>query len=159
MDPVTCLAAATTAFTTVKRLVEAGREMQDVTSQIGTWFKAASDLKASIEEAENPRALKKMLQSTESIEQQAINIQLAKEKHREMETQLREMWMYRFGLASYREMIQTRRQIEAQRDAAVHKKRRTAQFWIDAAIIGLSVLTAVGVLLLFLWLINTKGRF
>jgi len=159
MDPITCLAAATTAFTTVKKLVEAGREVQDVTSQIGTWFKAASDLKASIEEAENPRALKKMLQSSESVEQQAINIQLAKEKHREMETQLREMWLYRFGMASYREMIATRKKIAAQRDRQIYAKKRRTQQWVDGIIISCAVLTAVGALLLFIWLINSKGDF
>jgi len=159
MDPVTCLAAATTAFKTVKKLVEAGREVQDVSSQLGQWFSAASDLKASIEDAEKPHALKKMLQNNDSIEQQAINIQLAKEKHREMETQLREMWMYRFGLASYREMIATRKSIAAQRDRQIYAKKRRARQWIDGIIITCSVLTAVGALLLFIWLMNTKGRF
>lgn len=159
MDPVTCLAAATTAFTTVKRLVEAGREVQDVTSQLGQWFKAASDLKASIDAAEKPSAMKKMLTSPESIEQQAINIQLAKEKHREMESQLREMWLYRFGMDSYREMLATRKQIARQRDRAIYSKQRRAKAWRDGIIITGLVLSAIGAIGLLLWLINTKGRF
>ena len=159
MDPLTCLTAATTAFKTVKRLVEAGREVQDVSGQLGQWFKAASDLKASIEDAEKPRALKKMLQNNESVEQQAINIQLAKEKHREMETQLREMWLYRFGMASYREMLATRKSIAEQRNRSLYAKKRRAQQWIDGIIITFAVLTAVGAILLFIWLINSKGQF
>lgn len=159
MDPVTCLAAASAAFSTVKRLVEAGREVQDVTSQLGQWFKAASDLKASIDMAEKPSAMQKMLTSSESIEQQAINIQLAKEKHREMETQLREMWLYRFGMDSYREMIATRKEIARQRDKAIYAKQRQRKAWRDGIIITGVVLSAVGVIILFIWLVNTKGKF
>lgn len=159
MDPVTCLAAASAAFSTVKRLVEAGREVQDVTSQLGHWFKAASDLKASIDMAEKPSAMQKILTSAESIEQQAINIQLAKEKHREMETQLREMWLYRFGMDSYREMIATRKEIARQRDKAIYAKKRRMKAWRDGIIITGVVLSAVGVIILFIWMVNTKGKF
>lgn len=159
MDPVTCLAAASAAFSTVKRLVEAGREVQDVSMQLGHWFKAASDLKASIEYSENPSVMQKMLSSSESIEQQAINIQLAKEKHREMETQLREMWLYRFGMASYREMIATRRKIAEQREKAIYAKRRRKKAWLEGIIITGVVLSAIGAIILFIWMVKTKGNF
>ena len=127
--------------------------------QLGHWFKAASDLKASIEYSEKPSVMQKMLSSSESIEQQAINIQLAKEKHREMETQLRETWLYRFGMASYREMIATRRKIAEQREKAIYAKRRRKKAWLEGIIITGVVLSAIGAIILFIWMVKTKGNF
>ena len=44
MDPITLLAAASTAFNGVKKLIEHGREIEDVLSQLGKWATATSDL-------------------------------------------------------------------------------------------------------------------
>ena len=41
IDPVTAFAAANAAFKGVKMLVGAGREIQDVSKQLGSWYCAA----------------------------------------------------------------------------------------------------------------------
>ena len=43
MDPVSCVALATGAFKALKGAVSAGRDFQDMTSQLSTWGKAFSD--------------------------------------------------------------------------------------------------------------------
>ena len=47
MDPISLFMAATAAFNTVKKLVEAGREVEDVLGQIGTWMGKVSELQAA----------------------------------------------------------------------------------------------------------------
>lgn len=44
MDPISIFMAASAAFNTVKKLVEAGREIEDVLGQIGVWMGKASEL-------------------------------------------------------------------------------------------------------------------
>ena len=46
MDPISLFMAATAAFNTVKKLVEAGREVEDVLGQIGSWMGKVSELNA-----------------------------------------------------------------------------------------------------------------
>ena len=43
IDPITAFGVATTAFKGIKALVHSGREVEDVTSQIGKWFGAVAD--------------------------------------------------------------------------------------------------------------------
>ena len=45
IDPVTAISIATNAFGTIKRMVAAGRDVEDTLSQIGRWYGAVSDLK------------------------------------------------------------------------------------------------------------------
>lgn len=158
MDPITCLAAATSAFSAVQKMISAGKQVEEAAVQLSSWFRAASDLKASIADAESPTALKKMMQSGDSVETQAINIQIAKEKHREMETKLREMWLYRYGINSYREMLTTRRDIQARRDKYVYARKRKIKFIIDFIVIGSAVLSAIGIIGFLIWLIRTRGQ-
>ena len=44
MDPISIFMAASAAFNTVKKLVEAGREIEDVLGQIGVWMGKATEL-------------------------------------------------------------------------------------------------------------------
>ena len=51
LDPVSALALATSAYKALKKGIEMGREIEDLGSQLGTWFKAVSDVKNAEEEA------------------------------------------------------------------------------------------------------------
>jgi len=49
LDPVTAFATASAAYNFIKRAVEAGREIEDIGGQLGTWFGACADLKQAEE--------------------------------------------------------------------------------------------------------------
>ena len=51
IDPITAFAAASAAFKGIKTLVSAGREVEDVTRQIGKWFGAVSDSQVAAAES------------------------------------------------------------------------------------------------------------
>ena len=53
-----------------------------------------------------------------------------------MENELREMITYRYGVETYREMLQMRRQIREQREKTIYKQaeRRKALLWNSLAI-------------------------
>lgn len=147
IDPITAITAATAAFNGVKKLVQAGRDIEDVSGQIGKWFSAVSDFNHARSEAENPSQLKKFM-APQSIEQQALDIVINKKKIQEMEAELATMIKWRYGGTVYEDMIRMRRKLRAQREKEVYAKlRRRKQ--IRDAIIGLSI-ASVGLYLVYL---------
>ena len=89
IDPVTAFAAANAAFKGVKMLVGAGREIQDVSKQLGTWYGAVADITRAESQRKNPTWLDKKTHVTENIEKEAMDIIVRKktliEKEKEFE--------------------------------------------------------------------------
>ena len=54
MDPVTAIAAASTAFSLIKKGFAAGRDVESMYGDIGRWMGACSDVGHSVRKAQNP---------------------------------------------------------------------------------------------------------
>lgn len=157
IDPISALAVATTAFKAVKGLVEAGREIEDVTGQLGKWFSAVADITNAEKDAKQPPFYKKLAKDNKSIEQEALDALVAKKKVMEMERELWQMVSLRYGPDAYREMMQMRKEIAKKRDLEVWRKKRQIQQMIDIFIVSVLALTGVGIIGFLVWLIKTKG--
>ena len=140
IDPVTAFAAANAAFKGVKMLVGAGREIQDVSKQLGAWYGAVADISKAESQRKKPTWLDKQTHGTDNIEQQAMDIVIRKKTLLEKEKEIKFMLDYRFGLGTYDEMLGMRRKIRADREATIYaameSKRQMAN---NAAIGGLSL--------------------
>ena len=73
IDPFTAVAAATTAFNTVKKFVHAGQEFENVMGQMGKWYTSVSDFRKGQQLQKNPPIFKKLLASG-SVEEEALNL-------------------------------------------------------------------------------------
>lgn len=142
LDPVTAVATATAAFNFIKKAVEAGREIEDVGSQLGTWFGACADLKQAEEESRDPPLFKKLLHKG-SVEQEALDNLMRRKKIEQQEKELRELIVYRFGVDVYREMMDERRAIRESRDRLAAKQRRNQK---KAAQNLIAIILVVGIL-------------
>ena len=140
IDPVTAFAAANAAFKGVKMLVGAGREIQDVSKQLGSWYSAVADITRAESQRKNPTWLDKQTQGSDNIEQQAMDIVIRKKTLLEKEKEIKFMLDYRFGLGTYDEMLGMRRKIRKEREdtvyAAMEAKRQVPN---NAAIGALSL--------------------
>jgi len=125
LDPITAFATASAAFNFVKKAVEAGREIEDVGSQLGTWFGACADLKQHEEESRDPPLFKKLLNKG-SVEEEAMQNLMRRKAIEAQEKQLRELIVYRYGVDTYREMMDERRQLREGREriAMIQRRRR-----------------------------------
>ena len=139
IDPVTAFAAANAAFKGVKMLVGAGREIQDVSKQLGSWYSAVADITRAESQRKNPTWLDKKTHGTDNIEQEAMDIVIRKKTLMEREKEIKFMLNMRFGPSTDDDMLQMRRQIRKEREdtvyAAMEAKRQMAN---NAAIGGLS---------------------
>jgi len=140
IDPVTAFAAANAAFKGVKMLVGAGREMQDVSKQLGSWYSAVADITRAESQRKNPTWLDKQKLGSDNIEQPAMDIVVRKKTLLEREKEIKFMLNMRFGPSTYDDMLNMRRQIRKEREetvyAAMEAKRQMAN---NLAIGGLSL--------------------
>ena len=138
MDPVTIITGATVAFNTVKKMIEAGREIEDVAGQLGQWFSAVSDFYHLEEQSKNPPLFKKITHG-KSIEQEALDLMIQKKKIKEQEDQLRELILWSYGQEAYRDMMSYRKAIREERENAVYKQQKARKKIIDSIIILIAV--------------------
>jgi|TARA_R110001583_G_scaffold39268_1_gene126022 hypothetical protein len=146
IDPVTAFAAANAAFKGVKMLVGAGREIQDVSKQLGAWYGAVADISKAESQRKKPTWLDKQTHGTDNIEQQAMDIVIRKKTLLEKEKEIKFMLDYRFGLGTYDEMLGMRRKIRAEREATIYAAMESRRQLANNAAIGGLTLGIVGVL-------------
>ena len=154
IDPVTAISIATNAFGTIKRMVSAGKEVEDTLSQIGRFYGAVSDLSEHRRQADNPPLFKKIVAS-QSVEQEAMQVYAHQKKIQQQEKELRELLMYTYGATGYKELVELRRKIKEQREKTIYaqERKRKAIFWNTIQITGILVL-ATGLYLTISWIIG-----
>jgi hypothetical protein len=141
IDPITAFTLATTAFNTIKKCVEAGREFEDTAQQLGKWYGAVADFRRAEQQNKNPPLFKKLFDSG-SIEEEALAILLHGKKLKEQEYDLKVMLNMRYGPNAWEELLQLRRKIAKQRQETIHKQQEMQQSLIDG------VLTVILILLM-----------
>ncbi len=61
VDPVTAIAAATTAFNAIKKGFQFGRDVESMSGDLGRWMGAVSDIDKADQYAKKPPLFKKRL--------------------------------------------------------------------------------------------------
>uniref|UniRef100_UPI004048BCBA hypothetical protein n=1 Tax=Shewanella sp. TaxID=50422 RepID=UPI004048BCBA len=140
MDPVSLFMAATAAFNTVKKLVEAGREVEDVLGQIGSWMGKVSELNAL--DNKKPSIFKR-IGGGKSIEQEAMEQLQRREAVRKQHLELMSMVKLRYGPSAFDELMQMQRQIKLKRERElIHQAQRRKDVVMYCL---LAVVLAVGI--------------
>ena len=134
IDPFTAVAAATTAFNTVKKFVHAGQEFENCMDQMGKWYSAVSDFRKGQQMQKNPTIFRKLL-AAGSVEEEALNLLIHEKKVMEMEKELRELLNYRFGFGTWDELKEMQRKIRAQRQKEVYAAAERRQAIINGVTI------------------------
>jgi hypothetical protein len=141
IDPMSAIMTATAAFNGIKRVVEAGQNVEQTFQQIGKWYGAVSDFNEAKRQMENPPLFKKLVNSM-SVEEEAINVYIQEKKLKEQEAQLRELLLYAYGPAAYTELTQLRRKIREDREQTVYaqERRRKAFLWNTLGWVSVGIL-------------------
>jgi hypothetical protein len=148
IDPVSALAIATSAFNLLKKGISAGRELEDMAGQLGSWFGAVSDIRNAEEEAKDPPLFKKLIASG-SVEQQALQALFARKKIEQQEKELRELIVWRWGTEEYTAMMRDRVKIKDTRARAAQNQRRKMRNFIINTLTIIAFLGLSGILIAF----------
>ena len=140
MDPISLFMAATAAFNTVKKLVEAGREVEDVLGQIGAWMGKVSELNAL--DNKKPSIFKR-IGSGKSVEQEAMEQLQRREAVRKQHLELMSMVKLRYGPQAFEELMQMQRQIKLKREREIifqtQRRKDVMMYGLLAVVLGLGI--------------------
>ena len=140
MDPISLFMAATAAFNTVKKLVEAGREVEDVLGQIGAWMGKVSELNAL--DNKKPSIFKR-IGSGKSVEQEAMEQLQRREAVRKQHLELMSMVKLRYGPQAFEELLHMQRQIKLKREREIifqaQRRKDVMMYCLLAVVLGLGI--------------------
>ncbi len=126
IDPVTAFGVAVTAFNTVQKLVKAGKEIESVAGQLGKWYSAVQSFNESAAKKEKDLKKGKFL-GKGSIEQEALDIVMHRERLKKMEYELYILIAGVYGQEAYKSMMSERIKIKRQREQAAKIAKRRKQ--------------------------------
>jgi len=156
MDPVTAIAAASTAFGLIKKGFAAGRDIESMYSDIGKWMGACSDVNHSVKMANNPPVFKKLFAGS-SVEQEAMDAFAAKKKAEAMEEELRNWINLTHGPNAWQELLKMQVKIRKQRQETLYKQAELRRNILQVIGIILLGIVFVGSIVGTLWMLVQRG--
>ena len=157
IDPLTLSAAvtgATTAYNAIKKAITVGKEIEDMSSELGRWMSAVSDVDNVHRNANSPSTFDKLFNG--SIEQVAIESFSAKKKLSKQREELRNFLIGNYGLQAWDDLIKEEGRIRKARQEAIYAKEEQQRMIRDYSIMGIASLVGLGALGWMIWLISTS---
>ena len=141
IDPVTALAAATTAFNAIKKGFEVGRDIESMSGDLSRWMGSVSDIHKADEYAKKPPLFKKLF-AAGSVEEEAMASFMAKKKAEDMRYQLKQLISLTRGPAAWDELLKTEGEIRKKRQAAIYAQKERQRQIVEwtAVIIGVGIM-------------------
>ena len=158
-DPVTISAAvatASTAFNGIKRAFAAGRDFESMAGDLSRWMGAVSDIKKAEEYNRKPPLFKKLFQAG-SVEEEAMEIFMAKKKAEDMRAELKNLISFTRGPAAWDELLKTEADIRKKRQKAIYDQKERQRKLLEWIAIFILVLVAGGFLIGIIWLWVNRG--
>ena len=157
IDPITAIAGATAAFNTIKQGFAVGRDIESMAGDLGRWMGAVGDIKKAEELNKKPPLFKKLFQAG-SVEEEAMQIFMAKKKAQDMREELKQIISFTRGPSAWEELLKTEADIRKKRQKAIYDQEERQRAFIEgtAIVIGLLILVG-GVLALFWFVAKARG--
>ena len=156
IDPVTLSAAvagANAAYSAIKKAVMFGKEIEEVTGEIGKWMSAVSDIDNINRIANNPSALEKLFNG--SVEQVAMESFAAKKKISKQREELKNFIIGNYGGPSaWEELLREEGRIRKARQEAIYAKQEQKKMIRDYSIMGIAAFIGAILLIWMMWIIS-----
>ncbi len=143
IDPVTAIAGATAAFNAIKSGFSVGRDIESMAGDLGRWMNCVSDLKKAEEYTKKPPLFKKLF-AAGSVEEEAMQVFMAKKKAEDMREQLRQLITMTRGMSAWDELIKTEADIRKKRQAMIYAQQERRRQVMEWCAIGLLVIVIIG---------------
>jgi hypothetical protein len=135
---------ATGAFNTIKSAINAGKDIQSMTTQLGQWGKAMSDLDYAHKKAEKPPMFKKLFGAS-AIEQNALEVWGHKQKAKEMREELRSYISALYGPSAWDEIVHMEVQMRKEQKRAVYEAEEARERLVNIVVATVAIIVVVGV--------------
>ena len=154
IEIVAAVSAASNAFGAIKKGFEVGRDIESMAGDLGRWMGAVSDIKKAEEYNKKPPLFKKLF-AAGSVEEEAMQIFMAKKKADDMREQLRQIITYTRGPSAWQELLKTEADIRKKRQKMIYdqkeRQRKLIEYSLATLLIGCTIaLVSWGVYLIML---------
>ena len=153
IEIVAAVSAASGAFNTIKKGFAAGREIESMAGDLSRWMGAVSDIKKAEEYNKKPPLFKKLFNAG-SVEEEAMEIFMAKKKAEDMRNELKQIISFTRGPSAWEELLRTEADIRKKRQQAIYDQQERRKQILEWIAIGVLVLVIGGFIfgLIYLWL-------
>ena len=151
------LSAANAAFTAIKKGVAVGQDIENMAGTLGKWMGAVSDIKKAEEMNKKPTLFKKLF-AAGSVEEEAMEIFMAKKKAEDMREQLKQIIMLTRGMSAWQELLRTEADVRKRRQKMIYDQKERQKKLIDGILIGVLVAVCTGAIVAFIMLLQSTGK-
>ena len=143
IEIVAAVSAASGAFNTIKAGFAAGREIESMAGDLSRWMGAVSDIKKADEYNKKPPIFKKLFNAG-SVEEEAMQIFMAKKKAEDMRNELKQIISFTRGPSAWEELLRTEADIRKKRQQAIYDQQERRKQILEWIAIGVLVLVVGG---------------
>jgi len=153
IEIVAAVSAASGAFNAIKQGFAAGREIESMAGDLSRWMGAVSDIKKADEYNKKPPIFKKLFNAG-SVEEEAMQIFMAKKKAEDMRNELKQIISFTRGPSAWEELLRTEADIRKKRQQAIYDQQERRKQILEWIAISILVLVVGGFIfgLIYLWL-------
>lgn len=144
IDVALAYSGAVAAYKLTVKLVNAGRELSEVTGQLSEWYGCVADIQRAGEQAKSPTLFEKASQGSETAEKIALDSVIRQKEFREKERELAFLLDYRFGPGTHKQVVELRRQIKKEREETVYRKMEAKRAIINNISVTVLAVLIVG---------------
>ena len=157
VDPISAVAMATGAFNTIKAGFAAGREIESMAGDLSRWMGAVSDIKKAEEYNRKPPLFKKLFQAG-SVEEEAMQIFMAKKKAEDMRNELKSIISFTRGPSAWEELLATEGEIRKKRQRAIYDQQERQRKVIEFIMVIILMVVILGFISGVTWMfMQTRG--
>ena len=157
IEVVAAVSAASTAFNAIKKGFAVGRDIESMAGDLSRWMGAVSDIKKADEYNKKPPLFKKLFASG-SVEEEAMQIFMAKKKAEDMRNQLKQIITLTRGMSAWEELLRTEGEIRKKRQKLIYDQKERQRKLIEGILIAFLILliggAVIGLILLYM---DTRG--
>ena len=157
IEIVAAVSAATGAFNTIKAGFAAGRDIDSMAGDLSRWMGSVSDIKKAEEYNKKPPLFKKLF-AAGSIEEEAMQIFMAKKKAQDMREQLKQIISFTRGPAAWEELLRTEGEIRKKRQKMIYDQKERQKKVVEYVLIGILVFIMASAFIGFLALLRGTGH-
>ena len=151
------VSAATSAFNAIKKGVSVGQDIENMAGALGKWMGAVSDIKKAEEMNKKPPLFKKLF-AAGSVEEEAMQIFMAKKKAEDMRDQLKQIIMLTRGIGAWEELLRTEADVRKRRQKMIYDQKERQKKLLDGILIGILMFILTGAIVGFIMLLQSTGK-
>ena len=157
IEVVAAVSAATSAFGAIKKGFEVGRDIESMAGDLSRWMGAVSDIQKADQYNKKPPLFKKIFNAG-SVEEEAMQIFMAKKKAEDMRNQLKQIITFTRGPSAWEELLRTEGDIRKKRQKMIYdqQERRRKLIEIIAIIMLVGIIGTFLISVIYLFL-QTRG--